>query len=73
MTHRFSNEQSATIPTLEDIIERNVRRSAGPESLPALHEEYRDVGIAALSAATLCMKYGSKVREKHAKRDRAAA
>lgn len=73
MTIRFSDDQTAAIPTLEDIIVRNVHRSAEQEKLPALQTEYGDVGIAALCAATLCMKLGSKSRENHSKRDRAAA
>lgn len=73
MTNRFSDNQTATIPTLEDIIARNVRRSADAESRPRLHKEYGDVGIAALSAATLCMKYGAKSRKNCTKRHRVAA
>lgn len=73
MTIRFSDDQTAAIPTLEDIIARNVRRTVDAESRPSLHTEYGDVGIAALCAATLCMKYGSKTRKKDSKRDRAAA
>ncbi|MEM8703118.1 MAG: hypothetical protein AAGF82_14935 [Pseudomonadota bacterium] len=74
MTIRFTDDQTAATPTLEDIIARNVRRSAEQENaLPALHQQYRDVGIAALAAATLCMRYGSKSRKRHGKRDRAAA
>lgn len=73
MTIRFSDDQAANIPTLEDIIKRNVHRSADEESRPRLHKQYGDVGIAALSAATLCMKYGSKMRKKQIKRDCAAA
>ena len=73
MTIRFTDDQAASIPTLEDIIARNVRRTAEQEELPALHQHYRDVGIAALCAATLCMKSDPKSRNRHCKRDRAAA
>jgi len=73
MTIRFSDDRTTTIPTLEDIIEQNLRRSADEENRPRLHKQYGDVAIAALSAATLCMKYGSKAPKPHGKRDRAAA
>lgn len=73
MTLRFSDDQLANIPTLEEIIARNQRRSSDTESRPRLHKEYGDVGIAALSAATLCMKYGSGARKPQSRRDRTAA
>nr|WP_319386248.1 hypothetical protein [uncultured Roseibium sp.] len=73
MTLRFSDDQLANIPTLEEIIARNQRRTADTESLPQLHKEYGDVGIGALSAATLCMKYGSSARKPRSGWDRAAA
>ncbi|WP_421981826.1 hypothetical protein [Roseibium sp.] len=72
MTIRFSDEQAPSIPTLEDIIARNARRITDAESRPRLHKHYGDVGIAALSAATLCMKYGSTARKPQSRRDRAA-
>ncbi|WP_422039770.1 hypothetical protein [Roseibium sp.] len=73
MTLRFSDDQLASIPTLEEIIARNQRRNGDTESRPRLHRQYGDVGIAALSAATLCMKYGSTASKPHSRRDRAAA
>lgn len=73
MTLRFSDDQLASIPTLEEIIARNQRRNGDTENRPRLHRQYGDVGIAALSAATLCMKYSSTARKPHSRRDRAAA
>lgn len=73
MTIRFSDKQAPSIPTLEDIIARNVRRNTDAESRPRLTKKYGAVGIAALSAAMLCMKYGSGAREPQSRRERAAA
>lgn len=73
MTIRFSDEQAPSIPTLEDIIALNVRRNTDAERRPRLHRQYGDVGIAALSAAMLCMKYGSGARKPQSRRERATA